>query len=322
MDITIPATPRPRPPAVDVPRGLTIDVVTAKSAHHLAWVARTSAGATRRFIQPRKAGSLVVATLVTSLAKWFGAFSEPEITVRVFNGIVRDALREAGVQNITFAHGLQYAAAQDWALATNHDLAGELERLEEGMRARRVMYGATDGARHPRHGNGAFAWVNVYGDFMVGRAPGGILDAEVAGILSFVRNIPHHFGKAVVFVDSLDAIAALQDGSARIWMQNDQEALMETLQRLRTGSLELIWVRSHQGHPLNDLADRLALMRHRAVRNELTSREIDHAARQIVDGEREKLRSIAWDRERSKALKLWREHTAAHVSLLPAHMEV
>lgn len=189
-------------------------------------------------------------------------------------------------------------------------LVGELAAQEQSLRKARVLYGASDGSVHPIHGHGAYAWITEAGQYEIGRAPRSILLAELTGIIQFAKSVPlGTFGRAVLFVDSLRAIRTIQHGGPALWRLNDQEGMRQTASMVRGGRLELMWVRGHSGHLLNDAADRLALLRHRASWMGLNAGELEASAAHIVSTEKEKLGGTNWSAAYHLATKDWEQLT-------------
>lgn len=301
--------PLPRPPALPncPPDALVVDIVTAAADHGWGWSARVhpaADGCAR--IHQRKRGAGVVPQMAGEIGDWLRTLqSEQPIMVRCFTPIVREALiPHMDPALFALPDGLALGPAAAWAETAKHELLEQLEDQEEDLRRGRVLYGASDGALHPLYGNGAYAWVTQYGQFEVGRAPRNILLAELTAIIRFAKQVRFDtFGKAVLFVDSLRAISALRNRSAILWRLADQEGMLQTVSMIQGKRLELVWVRGHNGHALNDVADRLALMRHRAVRMSMDEQSIQESAQHIVGQEIGTLRSTNWSRSHTEAKK-------------------
>jgi len=298
-----------------VPAGTTIDIVTFATSHGWGWTAREMpTGDPVTHVMERHRRDHVPQTVAGHIGEWLRTLpGDGAVTIRCHTAIIRSALvTHVDPQRVALVDGLALGPGAGWAEQARSELVTALTELEEALRQRRTLYAASDGASHPAYGNGAFSWVDQFGKFEVGRAPRNITDAEIAGIIAFAKQVRFGtFGKAVLFVDSLRAIRAFQIETAQLWRQADQEGLMQTLSMLRNRRLELVWVRGHNGHVLNDVADRLALMRHRAVRMQLSEDAVRQAALNIVDQERDRLLSVTWSKERLKALRAWRLHEEA-----------
>ncbi|WP_433673859.1 ribonuclease HI [Microbacterium gorillae] len=319
MDLTTfpahPVTaPLPRPPVVSAPGAMVVDLVSAADSHGWAWSARVDHAEVVTRVHARKRKHQQEHTVVSSLATEVGEFlrsltSDAPITVRCFVPIVRTALiSKLDPQLFALPDGLALGPAAAWADAAKRDLWTRLGEQEEQLRAGRTLYGASDGSMHPVYGNPAYAWVTEHGRFGIGQTKrnsrGDVLTAELTAIVEFAKNVPFDtFGKAVLFVDSLRAIEMFRDRDPRLWRLPDPRGVMLTIALLSSRRLELVWVRSHNGHPLNDLADRLALMRHRAIRMRLDQKTIHANAQGIIQQEIETLLATNWATAHAEAVK-------------------
>jgi ribonuclease HI len=308
----------PRPPSIPdvVPDALVVDIVTAASNNGWGWSARTHPGGDEliRLHERRRSGG-VIPRIAAEIGDWLRSLPGDQIvTIRCFTSIVREALVPR-LDPVRFAlpDGLSLGPAAPWAERSRHNLVAQLDTQEETLRRSRVLYGGSDGAIHPSYGNGAWAWVDHLGEYEVGRGPRNILLCELTGILQFAKQISFtKYGKAVLFVDSLRAISALRNQASILWRLTDQHAMLQTVSMVRAKRLELVWVRGHTGHAMNDVADRLALMRHRAVRMQFDEATIRRSAQGIVDGERDTLAGTRWSKVHEEALKDYHRLVTVH----------
>lgn len=101
-----------------------------------------------------------------------------------------------------------------------------------------------------------------FGHHEIGRAPRSTLLAELIEVILFAKSSPvQTFARAVLLVDSLRAIRTGQHDAPALWCLDDQEGMLQTVSMVHGGRLELVWVRGHSGHLLNDVADRFGLLR-------------------------------------------------------------
>ena len=251
--------------------------------------------------------------MAREIAEWLDTCASPPAVIRCHSAILRSALLPLlDPDQFVLCDGLALAPGAVWAAAAKAVIVGELAAQEESLRKARVLYGASDGSVHPIHGHGAYAWITEAGQYEIGRAPRSILLAELTGIIQFAKSVPvDTFARAVLFVDSLRAIRTIQHGGPALWRLNDQEGMLRTVSMVRGGRLELVWVRGHSGHVLNDVADRLALLRHRAAWIGLSAGELEASADRIVSTEKENLRGADRSEAYDQAIKDW-EHLTLH----------
>lgn len=155
-----------------------------------------------------------------------------------------------------------YLAALDIATELCNERAGKRGASGPSQRLRPLVV-AVDGSRS-RAGDGAWAWINEDGQW---EAEAGEytspLQAEVAAIAAALA--AHPPGRELrILCDSRDAIAhvhaALAGQPIAARTANSVARILAVITR-RHGRrrVELEWVKGHNGHPLNDRADRLAV---------------------------------------------------------------
>ncbi|PDQ35980.1 MAG: hypothetical protein B5766_02205 [Candidatus Lumbricidophila eiseniae] len=129
---------------------------------------------------------------------------------------------------------------------------------------------ATDGSFHPHYGGGAYAWVTDDGRHGRGSAQvKSPLEAELTAVLKLLRSA-RPGTKIHALLDSEDAIEAIEEGTVprhRHFLPGTTIVILDKIASKRAHvDLSLEWVKGHNGHPLNDAADRLArLARQRSV---------------------------------------------------------
>jgi ribonuclease HI len=127
----------------------------------------------------------------------------------------------------------------------------------------------TDGACSGNPGPGGWAWVVEDGRQASGaEAPSTNQRMEIRAALEAVRTLT---GPLLVVSDSTYVVTCFRDGWWRRWRDNGwltsgrkpvaNRDLWEPLVALvdDRGDVAFRWVKGHSGHPLNDLADRLAV---------------------------------------------------------------
>lgn len=129
---------------------------------------------------------------------------------------------------------------------------------------------ATDGSK----GRGpicGWAFVTADGRHKSGTCTGNVLASELTAVEMLLRHSPRG-AQLHVLVDSRAALAAIRDTpahAARGWLTAAGTAVphkstLASIARLRADrTVTFAWVRGHAGQPLNDAADRLALLARR-----------------------------------------------------------
>lgn len=292
------------------------DIVSEIGDHAVAWCIRDlSSGEQKRFLEPRTRGEEVLEDLVSAVTTWVSQRApEGPIVLRCFSIALRDAVA-VKLRGTRFQPEELIAmnSSVSWAHGMRTRLRDDIARHEHSEYAKRVMYAASDGSVHPVYGNGAYSWVTSDGVWSVDRSYANILASEVMGIVSFAKmfRAARTHSRAVLFVDSLNAIDAVV-GGGYVHYRLDESELSAARALIESGRLELIWVRSHQGHPLNDVADRLALQRHRAVRTGLDECQLASLCQQIVDGAADTFQSISWADAAREARQAYQAHMLEH----------
>ena len=133
---------------------------------------------------------------------------------------------------------------------------------KESSHAPASILAATDGAYHRRYGGGAYGWVTDTGRHAYGKATANSsLEAELYAVLNLMT-LTHTGSTLHILLDSKDAIEAVETGAVTRTRKTLPSTTLVLLHHIKTHrarmTLELEWVKGHNGHPLNDVADRLA----------------------------------------------------------------
>ncbi|NYI04943.1 RNase H family protein [Allostreptomyces psammosilenae] len=167
-----------------------------------------------------------------------------------------------------------------------------------------VMIAATDGSFGRRSREGGWGWVSACGRWGFGSVRcSHPTAAEVAAIARLVSTVPKS-RPLHILTDSKAAIAligqvreAFTDGreAHSLTGHHDTDQLLVAIgRRLATGHfLELGWVRGHSGHPLNEGADRLAVLGRRAAHAGLPRELSARTAKRIADETLDALRTAS-----------------------------
>lgn len=125
----------------------------------------------------------------------------------------------------------------------------------------RVIEAATDGSVRCKKGrtSGSYGWIRDDGRYGMGTVEtGDITVAELTAIFKLLSNATTG-ERFVIYTDSKAAIGCL-DPQRKKRHSNTVENLVRNIKALldRGVSAEVVWVKSHNGHGLNEGADRLA----------------------------------------------------------------
>ena len=129
---------------------------------------------------------------------------------------------------------------------------------------RTLLTAASDGGYHAQYGGGGYGWIRDDGKYGYGKAHGATtaLEAELSAMLNLVKHAPTT-RDLLVLVDSRNAIDVVNfEGvtSRGADISSRALSLVERIVWFRVNrvNFQLQWVKGHNGHPLNDAADRLA----------------------------------------------------------------
>ena len=201
--------------------------------------------------------------------------------------------RPFGLDSAAFAPRGKAASkrAMDRANAMVADaLTRQAERVAEREAALPPLRMATD-ASHNR-GRCGMAWVDEAGGFGVTYGTKmRIAEAETRALHAALKRARHMGGARPVLIESdsrraVDAITADVDVERIQWAHGEAALMVAEARELATDPrITVRWVRGHNGHPLNELADRLAMHERRSRQWNLD--------REIVAGQQERIAADA-----------------------------
>lgn len=318
MTIIIPGHAPNKPRAIPrPPTGVTtlpypvFDVVSEVSDTDIILALREQTnGNTRIVMNARISGEDVRARLIDRVVELVSRKvpDDSRVVIRCFTLELRALMKDRLDDRFIVADPLDLVPITGWADATREMLRGRLHDKSAERAAKRTVYAASDGSAHPTVGFGASAWVTNDGDWLVRRTSGGIFHAEMMAILSFARwfDKSDRYGTAVLFSDSLNAVRKIRSAD-RPMVSWDGASTAYNL--VESGRLEVIWVRGHQGHLLNEVADSLAVMRHRAARHrDGAGIDVEQQGDLIVENALPRLQAIPWNPVKVRARNEWEQH--------------
>lgn len=157
---------------------------------------------------------------------------------------------------------------------------------------------ATDGSVDRGHRGAGAGWVTSWGAFGCSQVDtADILLAELEAIASALENVPRVVTRVSVRSDSRSAIAIVVQvlqvgptaGPIRIPARGHSAAI-RIAEAARRFQIRMDWVRAHQGDPMNETADRLAVLARRSIRAALTPDAVSAMANGIVEDHRDAMR--------------------------------
>lgn len=167
-------------------------------------------------------------------------------------GLVHVAQRES----IDFHHDTHQTIRQT--------LLNTISAVSIPVTPRRLITAASDGGYHAQYGGGGYGWIRDDGVYGYGAARGvsSALEAELHALLNLVKHAPAR-STLLIHVDSRSAIDVVNfegQTSRGADISGKAQTLVERILWFKEHKtpFTLHWVKGHNGHPLNDAADRLA----------------------------------------------------------------
>lgn len=192
----------------------------------------------------------------------------------VKHGVIRELKAMGAEEYIDVATNMDstdasYVLVRDELQRAAEDLGKRLEASRERVEDRPALVIATDGSRS-RNGNGAWAWIDEEGRYQTKAGPcANSLQAEMFAIALALgqasKKRPIH-----ILSDSRAAIRLARLAIAESPVpENSTLATRHAFHAIRRAAeghyVTFEWVKGHNGHPLNDRADRLAVLARRAL---------------------------------------------------------
>lgn len=278
----------------------TVGLVLETDDQHTGWaiLRSTASGVTvTRGIEPGGINrdtrrKLTLAAVDEAVALGFA--EEQIVDLMIYNAPARNELTNLG-QMFSLVHVTQRESIDfdhDTYQQVRANLTEDVSARSTGSAAtapRKLMVAASDGGYHAHFGGGAYGWVRDDGKFGYGTARGvdSALEAELHGLLNLVKHTPAG-SNLLVLVDSRAAIDVVNlEGvtSRGAEVSGKAFALVERIVWFRANRVDfrLEWVKGHDGHPLNDGADRLARLSRQSTDFGTPQSTVRTIAQAIVD---------------------------------------
>lgn len=292
------------------------DVISEISAEGAAWAIRDSVtGEETVRVEDRLSGAKLRDRVIRGVVEWATGrkVAGGPAHVRIHSFMIRE-LAETTLDPEVFVldHHLHHPRSAAWAATRRGHLRDRLRAAETRKYRSRVLYAASDGSAHPVHGNASYSWVTNEGRWKVGPSGGTIFIAELKAALSFaaafVRDARH--SRAVLFMDSLNAVRAIEQRDIRAGRDLYPDHLAAMYGLLDGKRLEIIWVPGHQGHALNEVADALAVQKHRARGSDMPLEVMYPLCTRVVARARRELQTTDWRAVTAQARSAYQSHVA------------
>ena len=288
----------PTPLTGHSPDAAIVDVVTEVEGPRAAWRARVvGTSHTSGGVLDREGLSAPEELLIAS-TMWAVNVVAPDVPVlmRLHSYQMWPLARAALPDRFRVADPLELNAGAAWARSARHVLFAQIARPEAKKQPGHEQPPKRKrGAKVIKPARVAAAWVSADGQWKAELVRGDVLSAELVAAIGFAKHLARsRADRGVLFIDSQDAIAVLERRpvSHRITLVGKDLELARQL--VADGALKLVWVKSHRGHVLNELADRLALQKSRGTRLGLPHPITNGMCKRIVAGAMPEVQGTNW----------------------------
>ena len=146
---------------------------------------------------------------------------------------------------------------------------------------------ATDGSVSLHTGHSGFGWISARGAFGVGITEhSDIVTVELAGIRNALARVREE-GSGIILTDSQPSIDLIERylsfGDGGMHASRPRKAQLHAIERSAIRSMRVQKVKAHNGHWLNEGADRLARLARMASESSMPEKELWEAAAHIRD---------------------------------------
>lgn len=210
---------------------------------------------------PEKVTSSQVGTCTTRVDAYIEAMAS--ITTRYRDtGINIYSIDEGFISSVQQLRAWPNVEAHPPSSARSHPAARELtELIGQFSQVREPIVIACDGSHSASQNTGGWAWVNSEGEFSRGAGySSSSVHSELEAVdLALRMHSPVANQQLRILVDSKDAIALIERGPRDTTSTRIRKTLIKIRARASFASASFEWVHAHNGDPLNEAANRLAI---------------------------------------------------------------